>query len=96
MDLRATPVAQTYALARQATAPQPAGEPAVSSFADAVSALDQTLTGAETAARQAMLGEGDPHALVEALSASALAVETVVTVRDKVVEAYQELMRMPV
>ena len=61
MDLRATPVAQTYALARQA-----------------------------------MLGEGDPHALVEALSASALAVETVVTVRDKVVEAYQELMRMPV
>lgn len=96
MDLRAPNAAQTYAFARQATAPQPGGAPAADSFAAAVADLDQTLTQAETTARAAMLGEGDPHALVEALSASALAVETVVTVRDKVVEAYQELMRMPV
>jgi flagellar hook-basal body complex protein FliE len=36
------------------------------------------------------------RALVEALAASSLAVETAVTVRDKVVEAYQEILRMPV
>lgn len=43
-----------------------------------------------------MLGAGDPHALVAALSEAQLAVETVVAVRDKVVEAYMEILRMPV
>jgi flagellar hook-basal body complex protein FliE len=43
-----------------------------------------------------MTGQANPHALVEALAASSLAVETAVTVRDKVVEAYQEILRMPV
>ena len=33
---------------------------------------------------------------IEALAASEMAVDTVVTVRDKVVEAYQEILRMPV
>ena len=44
----------------------------------------------------AMIGGADPHALVQALAATELAVETAVTVRDKVVEAYQEILRMPV
>jgi flagellar hook-basal body complex protein FliE len=43
-----------------------------------------------------MTGRADPHALVEALAQTELAVETVVSVRDKVVEAYQEILRMPV
>ena len=38
----------------------------------------------------------DPHLLVEALTQSQLAVETAVTVRNRVVEAYQEILRMPV
>jgi flagellar hook-basal body complex protein FliE len=33
---------------------------------------------------------------VQALAQSQLAVETVTAVRDKVVEAYQEILRMPV
>jgi flagellar hook-basal body complex protein FliE len=33
---------------------------------------------------------------VQALASSQLAVETVATVRDRVVEAYQEILRMPV
>ena len=41
-------------------------------------------------------GGADPHALVQALASSQLAVETVATVRDKVVEAYQEILRMPI
>ncbi|MFP4570781.1 flagellar hook-basal body complex protein FliE, partial [Rhodosalinus sp.] len=36
------------------------------------------------------------HALVMALAQSELAVQTAVSVRDKVVEAYQEILRMPV
>jgi flagellar hook-basal body complex protein FliE len=43
-----------------------------------------------------MVGKADPHALVEALSQSELAVEAAVAVRDRVVEAYQEILRMPV
>ena len=44
----------------------------------------------------AMVSDADPHMLVQALAQSELAVETVVTVRDKVVEAYQEILRMPI
>ena len=48
------------------------------------------------AATAAMTGDADPHALVQALAQSELAVETVVALRNKVVEAYQEILRMPV
>ena len=44
----------------------------------------------------ALSGNADPHALVTALAQSELAVETAVTLRNKVVEAYQEILRMPV
>lgn len=56
----------------------------------------ETLAMSEEVAQQAMMGNADPHALVEALANSQLAVETAITVRDRVVEAYQEILRMPV
>ena len=56
----------------------------------------KTLADGEAVAKQAMSGSADPHALVQALAETQLAVETAVTVRDKVVEAYQEILRMPV
>lgn len=56
----------------------------------------ETLAKAEIVAEKAMAGDADPHALVEALANTQLAVETAVTVRDRVVEAYQEILRMPV
>ena len=56
----------------------------------------ETLAKSEAVAKQAMTGSADPHALVEALANTQLAVETAVTVRDRVVEAYQEILRMPV
>jgi flagellar hook-basal body complex protein FliE len=43
-----------------------------------------------------MTGGADSLALVQALAETQLAVETAVTVRDRVVEAYQEILRMPV
>ncbi|MFN0114008.1 MAG: flagellar hook-basal body complex protein FliE [Paracoccaceae bacterium] len=55
-----------------------------------------TLRQGEATAIKAMQGGADPHALVLALAESQLAVETAVTLRDKVVEAYQEILRMPV
>ena len=56
----------------------------------------QTLSEAETATAAATSGQGDSHDLVNALAQSELAVETVVAVRNKVVEAYQEILRMSV
>ena len=48
------------------------------------------------AAQPALVGKADPQSLVEALAQTQLAVETAVSVRDKIVEAYQEILRMPV
>ena len=56
----------------------------------------KTLEKSEAVATQAMTGNADPHALVEALANTQLAVETAVTVRHRVVEAYQEILRIPV
>ncbi|MCM2561896.1 flagellar hook-basal body complex protein FliE [Lutimaribacter sp. EGI FJ00015] len=86
---------QNYAAARPATEPQgtgTAGEAAVNLARDFTATLQQ----AEQTAQAAMTGGADPHALVQALAQTELAVEAAVTVRDKVVEAYQEILRMPV
>ena len=40
--------------------------------------------------------EADVQSVVEALAAAEMTMRTVVAVRDKVVEAYQEILRMPV
>ena len=55
-----------------------------------------TLNRTESTARAAMTGEADIHALIEALASTQNAVETVAAVRDRVVEAYQEILRMPI
>lgn len=43
-----------------------------------------------------MTGKADPHTVVEAMASAEMAVETAVTLRNRVVEAYQELLRMPI
>ncbi len=62
----------------------------------AVHEIASTISRGEQASMNYMTGSADPHSVVEALAAAELAVQTAVTVRDKVVEAYQELIRMPV
>lgn len=95
MDIKASLVAQQYAANKPATAPDPTGEAGVA-FGNAANAFIETLQQSEQTAMAAMTGGADPHALVQALAQTELAVETAVTVRDKVVEAYQEILRMPV
>lgn len=96
MDIRHSFAAQNYAQARTAAAPRPGAAESGSVAAEIASSFSETLANAETTARAAMTGGADPHALVEALASTQLAVETVATVRDRVVEAYQEILRMPV
>ena len=69
-------------------------------FADALesalSEMRRTLQTGEKASIDAMSGKGDVQSLAEALTATEMALETAVTVRDRVVEAYQEILRMPI
>lgn len=96
MDISALGAAQRYFAARPATEAAPGRAGPGAAAKQAARDFAATLQQGEAAAQAAMTGAADPHALVEALAQSELAVETAVTVRDKVVEAYQEILRMPV
>ena len=94
MDMRSSLAAGAYAKARTAIPAEPqAAPPLPGRIAEDFTAI---LERGEETAKAAMTGRADAHALVQALSATELAVETAVTLRDKVVEAYQEILRMPV
>lgn len=64
--------------------------------ADAADSFVRMMRDAESQAMQGVTGGADPHSLVTALAESKLAVDTLVTIRDRAVEAYQEVLRMPV
>lgn len=99
MDIRNAFASLAYAQARQAApaaAPSTQPKDGASVVAGAAGSFAETLRAAEDTARSAMIGNADPHALIEALTSSQLAVETAVAVRDRVVEAYQEILRMPI
>ncbi|UOA28823.1 flagellar hook-basal body complex protein FliE [Pseudosulfitobacter sp. DSM 107133] len=98
MDMSLLTATQRYAEAKPATEPKP-GQGAGGmgdAFRNLAMDFAQTLAHSEEVAKQSMVGDADPHALVQALAQTELAVETAVTVRNKVVDAYQEILRMPV
>ncbi|WP_166417175.1 flagellar hook-basal body complex protein FliE [Cochlodiniinecator piscidefendens] len=95
MDIRSSMAAQNYAATRPLTAPDPEAEGS-NVLGQAASEFAQVLQQGEETAMATMAGQADPAALVQALAQTELAVEVAVTVRDKVVEAYQEILRMPV
>jgi len=47
-------------------------------------------------AAQGAAGQGDIVQVVNAVNAAELTLETVVAIRDKVISAYQDIMRMPI
>jgi flagellar hook-basal body complex protein FliE len=90
MNITAQFAAQSYGAAKPATQAE------AGSAVAAVKDFAQVMQQGEQAAQKAVTGGVDPHTLVQALAQTELAVQTAVTVRDKVVEAYQEILRMPV
>jgi flagellar hook-basal body complex protein FliE len=87
------------ATATSAVAPAPAGESSTS-FSDA---LRQLVEGAENNAEQAnsavsgMLDKSvDVHDAMIALQRSEMSLQLAVQIRNKLVQAYQDIMRMPV
>jgi flagellar hook-basal body complex protein FliE len=76
------------------------GPPAGSDFGGMLSrAVDgavQTGQHAEAAAMQAISGGGNLTDVVQALSRAELALQTTTAIRDRVVQAYQDIMKMPI
>lgn len=85
----------------QITAPMEARDQAgKSGFAEL---LQQTGTDAmdaishgEDVSMQALAGNADINELVLAVNQAEMSLQTLVTLRDKVIEAYQEVARMPI
>ncbi len=56
----------------------------------------QTGRQADAASSQALLGGGNVSDVVMAVARADIALQTAVAVRDRVVTAYQDIMRMPI
>lgn len=69
---------------------------AASTVAATAESFVETLRKAETTAMDGMVGRADPQSVVTALSSAEMAVQSAVVIRDRVVESYQEILRMPV
>lgn len=96
MEMKSLSAIQSYATAKPATTPAEGGSGAATTLRSVAGDFASTLARSEQVAQASMMGNADPHALVQALAQTELAVETAVNVRNKVVEAYQEILRMPV
>ena len=72
------------------------GQSFVQTVSEVANDMVETLVAGEKTAQDMIAGKADAQAVVEALAATEMALEMAVAVRDKVVEAYQEILRMPV
>ncbi len=81
------------------TTPAPAA-PAASGFGDALAKMVESVSDSQSSANQAvgamLEGSGEVHEAMIALQRAELSLNLTVQVRNKLVSAYQEIMRMPV
>ncbi len=64
--------------------------------ARAVQGAVQSGNAAEAQAAQAIAGGGDLTSVVQAVSRAELTLQTATTIRDRVVQAYQDIMKMSI
>lgn len=81
--------------ARDTPAPLPGAEFSSVLQGAAKSAIG-TMKEAEAQSAAAIAGKGDLREMVAAVANAEMTLDTVVTVRDKVISAYNEIMRMPI
>jgi flagellar hook-basal body complex protein FliE len=63
---------------------------------DVADSMIKAGTDSEKLTAQAMVGKADLNEVVMAVANADLALQTVVAVRDKVIQAYQDILRMPI
>ena len=86
--------------ARTATAAATGGASPVTSFADsltdAIDKVEQTQGDANDATVNMLDGSGEVHDAMIALQRAELTLQLTIQVRNKLVQAYQDVMRMPI
>jgi flagellar hook-basal body complex protein FliE len=82
--------------AAQALASQGANGTFSDALASAVKDAVGNMRAGEVAATQGAAGKGDVVQVVNAVTAAELTLETVVAIRDRVISAYQDIMKMPI
>ncbi|PHR92195.1 MAG: flagellar hook-basal body protein FliE [Robiginitomaculum sp.] len=87
-----------YQTAQKAISPdaQLSGASKPGKIEQGVKEFAEVFENVEKATQALSVGKADAHSVVEAMATAEMALETAVTVRNRVVEAYQELLRMPV
>ena len=73
-----------------------AGQNFASALQDAVKNAVGTMRSGESAAAEGAAGKGDVVQMVNAVTAAELTLQTVVAIRDRVISAYQDIMKMPI
>ena len=63
---------------------------------DKASESIDTLKASEVLSAKAITGEAELTEVVEAVTAAEVTLQTVVSLRDRMISAYQEIMRMPI
>ena len=62
----------------------------------ALEGVAENIHAADTKTMEALRGEGSMTDVITALTRAELALQTAPTVRDRVVQAYQDIMKMPI
>ncbi len=95
--------AKTYATAANAAMQPQTGADKKAEGLDFGEMLSSAMAGvvdsghaAEKAGMAGIAGKTDPVNVVTAVAETELALETMVSVRDKVISAYQDILRMPI
>ncbi len=63
---------------------------------DAIGDVQQATTAMEVTSAKSLVNEADMVDVVTAVSNAEMVVNTVVTVRDKVISAYNDILKMPI
>jgi len=94
------PVSAARAYAQTQRAAQTGGAGGESDFGnlvqEAIRQAGATTQGAEQQALAVASGQGDIVNVVTAIAAAETQLQTVMAVRDQVIQAYQEILRMPI
>lgn len=96
ITVRPDAVLQAYRAVDSGTQGLSGGGDFSGAMARALAAVVDTSQHAEAQSMKALAGTGDITEVVAAVAKAELALQTTVAVRDRVVQAYQDIMRMPI
>jgi flagellar hook-basal body complex protein FliE len=102
MPVNSTAVAKAYASTLTSSAaglaprPAPQGPNFGDILSDTLNSTVQTLKKGEDVSMRSIAGKADINEVVTAVSNAEIALQAVIAVRDRVIQAYQEIIRMPI